>query len=98
MMDVCCLAPASGGGDSGLVSTIVDNLQITLQNLHVCIEGALGSPSSAVPYSAGFLIHSLSMHSTDESTRLALPFESSCSFLPCSCVRCRVVTRVRAVQ
>jgi vacuolar protein sorting-associated protein 13A/C len=96
---VCCAAPASGGGDSGLVSTIVDNLQITLQNLHVCIEGALGSPAAAVPYSAGFFIHSLSMHSTDESTRLALPFRVLVLISSvCSCVRCRVVTRVRAVQ
>ncbi|WFD35586.1 Vacuolar protein sorting-associated protein 13 [Malassezia cuniculi] len=50
---------------SSLVTRIVDNVQVTVRNIHVRYEDALSSP--AHPFAVGFILAELSAVSTDEN-------------------------------
>lgn len=50
---------------SSLVTKIVDNVQVTMRNIHLRYEDALSSPEH--PFSIGFMLAELSAVSTDEN-------------------------------
>ena len=63
-------APADGDKQqesfiSSLVTRIIDNLQVTVRNIHVRYEDALSSPEH--PFAVGFILAELSAVSTDEN-------------------------------
>lgn len=67
------LETSNAGYFDNIWSAIVDNIQITIKNIHVRYEDTISCP---IPFGVGFTLHELSAVSTDSEFNIKIPEKS----------------------